>query len=71
LGGLLLATALLYLIGLSGSGWANPYYAAAAQAGSQSWKAFLFGSFDSANFITVDKTRLRCGSWRCRCGSSG
>ncbi len=56
LGGLLLATALLYLIGLSRSGWANPYYAAAAQAGSQSWKAFFFGSFDSANFITVDKT---------------
>jgi 4-amino-4-deoxy-L-arabinose transferase-like glycosyltransferase len=56
LAGLLLATALLYLIGLSGSGWANPYYAAAAQAASQSWKAFLFGSFDSANFITVDKT---------------
>jgi 4-amino-4-deoxy-L-arabinose transferase-like glycosyltransferase len=56
LGALLLATALLYLLGLSRSGWANPYYAAAAQAASQSWKAFLFGSFDSANFITVDKT---------------
>ena len=25
------------------------------QAGTQSWKAFLFGSFDPANFITVDK----------------
>jgi 4-amino-4-deoxy-L-arabinose transferase-like glycosyltransferase len=54
-GGLLTGTGLLYLIGLSASGWANQFYAAAAQAGSQSWKAFLFGSLDSSNFITVDK----------------
>ena len=52
---LLAATALLYLAGLSRNGWANEFYAGAAQAGSQSWKAFLFGSLDSANFITVDK----------------
>ena len=25
------------------------------QAGSKSWKAFFFGSFDASNFITVDK----------------
>jgi 4-amino-4-deoxy-L-arabinose transferase-like glycosyltransferase len=49
-------TALLYTAGLSRSGWANDFYAAAAQAGSTSWKAFFFGSFDSSNFITVDKT---------------
>ena len=55
LGLLLLGTALLYLIGLSASGWANQYYSAAADAGSRSWTAFLFGSLDSANFITVDK----------------
>jgi 4-amino-4-deoxy-L-arabinose transferase-like glycosyltransferase len=55
LGALLLGTALLYLIGLSRSGWANQFYAAAAQAGSKSWKAFLFGSLDQSNFITVDK----------------
>jgi 4-amino-4-deoxy-L-arabinose transferase-like glycosyltransferase len=53
---LLAATALLYLAGLSRNGWANDFYAAAVQAGASSWKAFLFGSFDSANFITVDKT---------------
>jgi 4-amino-4-deoxy-L-arabinose transferase-like glycosyltransferase len=53
--GLLVSTALLYLIGLSKSGWANQFYAAAAQSGSKSWKAFLFGSLDSSNFITVDK----------------
>jgi 4-amino-4-deoxy-L-arabinose transferase-like glycosyltransferase len=52
---LLAATALLYLVGLSRNGWANEFYAAAAQAGTRSWKAFLFGSLDSASFITVDK----------------
>ena len=26
-----------------------------SQAGTKSWKAFFFGSFDSSNFITVDK----------------
>ena len=50
-----MATALLYLVGLSRNGWANEFYAGAAQAGTESWKAFLFGSLDSSNFITVDK----------------
>ncbi|GAA3259709.1 ArnT family glycosyltransferase [Dactylosporangium siamense] len=53
---LLLATAVLYGWGLGASGWANSFYAAAAQAGSASWKAWFFGSFDASNFITVDKT---------------
>ncbi|MFC8454364.1 glycosyltransferase family 39 protein [Kitasatospora sp. NPDC057223] len=52
---LLLATAVLYFWGLSASGWANSFYSAAVQAGSQSWKAFFYGSSDAANFITVDK----------------
>lgn len=52
---LLAATALLYLWDLSSSGWANDFYAAAVQAGTQSWKAWLFGSLDSGNAITVDK----------------
>ncbi|GHH69818.1 hypothetical protein GCM10018793_02870 [Streptomyces sulfonofaciens] len=51
----LLATGLLYLWNLSASGYANSFYAAAAQAGSRSWKAFFFGSLDAANAITVDK----------------
>ncbi len=55
LAGLLLATALLYLVGLDRNGWGNEFYAAAVQAGSKSWKAFLFGSLDSSNFITTDK----------------
>src|SRR4051794_3465038 len=52
---LLAATAVLYLWNLSASGWANEFYAASAQAGSQSWKAWLFASLDAGNAITVDK----------------
>ena len=56
LAALLAATAVLYLWGLSRSGWANAFYSAAAQAGGESWKAWFFGSSDAANAITVDKT---------------
>lgn len=35
--------------------YADTVYAAAAQAGSQDWKAWFFGSLDTSNFITVDK----------------
>ncbi|MGO4857013.1 ArnT family glycosyltransferase [Arthrobacter sp. 2MCAF14] len=55
LGIVLLATAVLYLWNLGASGWANPFYSAAAQAGSQNWAAWFFGSSDAANSITVDK----------------
>ncbi len=53
---LLTVTAGLYVWNLGASGWANPYYSAAVQAGTKSWKAFFFGSTDASNFITVDKT---------------
>jgi 4-amino-4-deoxy-L-arabinose transferase-like glycosyltransferase len=53
---LLALTALLYAAGLSRNGWANDFYSAAVQAGTRSWKAFFFGSFDASSFITVDKT---------------
>ena len=53
--GLLVLTGLLYLWDLGASGWANSFYSAAVQAGTKSWKAFLFGSSDASNFITVDK----------------
>ncbi|MEV8448968.1 glycosyltransferase family 39 protein [Streptomyces parvus] len=53
--GLLLAVGLAYFFNLSASGYANSFYSAAVQAGSQSWKALFFGSLDSANAITVDK----------------
>ncbi len=56
LAALLAATAVLYLWNLGASGWANAFYSAAAQAGSMNWTAWLFGSSDPANAITVDKT---------------
>lgn len=52
---LLAATAVLYLWDLGSSGYANDFYAAAVQAGTQSWKALFFGSLDAGNAITVDK----------------
>ena len=45
---LLVGTAVLYLVGLGASGWANAFYSAAVQAGTTSWKAFFFGSFDAS-----------------------
>ncbi len=55
LAALLIFAGVIYLWGLSRNGYANTYYAAAVQAGTHSWKAFLFGSLDAANYITVDK----------------
>ncbi|SDM24322.1 glycosyltransferase family 39 protein [Allokutzneria albata] len=52
---LLLGTALLYLWDLGSSEYANSYYSAAVQAATQSWKAWLFGSLDAGNVVTVDK----------------
>ncbi|KZB83568.1 ArnT family glycosyltransferase [Amycolatopsis regifaucium] len=53
--GLLAATALLYFWNLTASGYGNSFYAAAVQSGTQDWKAWLFGSLDSGNVLTVDK----------------
>src|SRR5690349_18248198 len=55
---MLVGTAVLYLWGLGASGWANSFYSAAVQAGSESWKALFFGASDAAGSITVDKTPL-------------
>ncbi|WP_333619407.1 ArnT family glycosyltransferase [Dietzia sp.] len=55
LAALLLGTAVLYFWNLSENGWANSFYSAAVQAGSEWWKAFFYGSSDAANSITVDK----------------
>jgi 4-amino-4-deoxy-L-arabinose transferase-like glycosyltransferase len=55
LAAVLAGTAVLYLWNLGASGWANAFYSAAAQAGSQDWTAWFFGSSDAANSITVDK----------------
>ncbi|MFE4536671.1 ArnT family glycosyltransferase [Streptomyces scopuliridis] len=52
---ILLVSGVLQLWNLSDSGYANSFYSAAVQAGSESWKAFFFGSSDAGNSITVDK----------------
>lgn len=51
----LIAAAALYAWGLGKSGYANSYYSAAVKSGTQSWKAFFFGSLDAGSYITVDK----------------
>src|SRR4051812_13388114 len=56
--GALLLAAALCLWELTSSGYSNTYYAAAARAGSESWKAWFFGSLDPGSFITVDKPPL-------------
>jgi 4-amino-4-deoxy-L-arabinose transferase-like glycosyltransferase len=40
---------------LASAGWANNFYAAAVRAGTEDSKAWLFGSLDPGNAITVDK----------------
>lgn len=55
---LLVLTGALYLFGALHNGMANSYYAAAIQAASQDWTAWLFGSLDAANYVSVDKPPL-------------
>ena len=56
--GVVALAAVLYVVNLTVSGYANTYYAMAAQAASQSWSAWFFGSLDASNFITIDKPPL-------------
>ncbi|MFD3502001.1 ArnT family glycosyltransferase [Streptomyces sp. NPDC058678] len=51
---IMVLAAVLYAWNLSGSGL-NSFYSAAVLSGTQSWKAWFFGSLDAGNFITVDK----------------
>ncbi|MDQ0952327.1 4-amino-4-deoxy-L-arabinose transferase-like glycosyltransferase [Streptomyces phaeochromogenes] len=44
----------LYSWNLSSSSL-NSFYSAAVLSGTQSWKAWFFGSLDAGNFLTVDK----------------
>ncbi|MFI5610564.1 glycosyltransferase family 39 protein [Amycolatopsis sp. NPDC051903] len=53
--GLLALTAVLYFWDLTASGFGNSFYAAAVQSGTQNAEAWLFGSLDSGNVLTVDK----------------
>ena len=54
-GVVMLAAVAVFFVNLTASGYANEFYSAAAQAGSQNWWAFLWGSSDAGNAITVDK----------------
>jgi 4-amino-4-deoxy-L-arabinose transferase-like glycosyltransferase len=56
--GVVALAAFLCLWHLTASGYSNTYYAAAAKAGSESWKAWFFGALDPGSFITVDKPPL-------------
>jgi 4-amino-4-deoxy-L-arabinose transferase-like glycosyltransferase len=58
LAAVLVMAAALCLWNLTISGYSNEYYAAAARAGSESWKAWFFGAIDPGSFITVDKPPL-------------
>ncbi|MFD4522370.1 glycosyltransferase family 39 protein [Streptomyces sp. NPDC058470] len=51
---ILLLAGILYSWSLSSSGL-NTFYSAAVLSGTQSWKAWFFGSLDAGNFLTVDK----------------
>ena len=56
--GVMALAAIVYLVNLTVSGFANVFYSGAAWAASQSWTAWFMGSVDPANFITVDKPPL-------------
>src|SRR5919202_2348468 len=56
--GVMALAAVLNLWNLGANGWANTYYSAAVRSMSTSWHAFLYGSFDAAGVMTVDKPPL-------------
>jgi len=56
--GLLVLALVLNLWALDRNGYANEYYSAAVRSMTQSWHAFLYGSFDASGVMTVDKPPL-------------
>jgi 4-amino-4-deoxy-L-arabinose transferase-like glycosyltransferase len=58
LAGLMALAGLVNLWALGRNGWANDYYSAAVRSMASSWHAFLYGSFDAAGVMTVDKPPL-------------
>jgi 4-amino-4-deoxy-L-arabinose transferase-like glycosyltransferase len=58
LGLLVVLAGVLNLWALGQNGWANDYYSAAVRSMASSWHAFLYGSFDAAGLMTVDKPPL-------------
>ncbi|WP_320671395.1 glycosyltransferase family 39 protein [Patulibacter defluvii] len=55
---LIVLAAVLDLWALDRNGMANEYYSAAVRSMTESWHAFLYGSFDNAGVMTVDKPPL-------------
>jgi 4-amino-4-deoxy-L-arabinose transferase-like glycosyltransferase len=55
---LLALAAALNLWSLDTNGWANDYYSAAVRSMTESWHNLLFGAFDPAGVMTVDKPPL-------------
>lgn len=55
---LIVLAAVLDLWALDRNGMANEYYSAAVRSMTESWHAFLYGSFDGAGVMTVDKPPL-------------
>jgi 4-amino-4-deoxy-L-arabinose transferase-like glycosyltransferase len=55
---LLVATAALFLWGLSKNGMANEYYSATVRSMAANWHNFFYGSFDINGIMTVDKPPL-------------
>ncbi|MEY9843024.1 ArnT family glycosyltransferase [Streptacidiphilus sp. MAP5-3] len=52
--GIAVVAAVLFAWGIDQAAF-HSFYANAARSGSESWKAFIFGSFDPASTITLDK----------------
>lgn len=59
--GIALVSAALFTLSALQHGWMNEYYSAAALSGTTSWQSLLFVSFDSGNFMSIDKPPL--GIW--------
>ena len=54
-------TAALYTIGLSRNGWANDFYAAAVQAGTESWRRSSSGRSTPPASSQWTRRPRRCG----------
>jgi 4-amino-4-deoxy-L-arabinose transferase-like glycosyltransferase len=61
LGAILVVATLLYGWDIWGSGWGNEFYSAAVKSMSQGLTNFVFGSYDPAGVVTVDKPPM--GLW--------
>ncbi|MFF0011299.1 ArnT family glycosyltransferase [Streptomyces sp. NPDC005374] len=55
LGATLLLATVLYGWALGSLDWGNAYYSAAVKSMGKSWTNFLFGAYDPAGVVTVDK----------------